>query len=536
MEGGSEGWIGVQDLQLAHMLVTSAKNIKTASFELVNELTNLVFEDRVSERLSVEICKLNKKTLAQGEVYKLQRVMRAVSNCLSQFPDSQMELKNMILDHRVVIEDDKVIFSLNGPAGTINVNTRKLLTQKNPIASTIKSQADIFHLENEHATQTVLKSEHEKPQHTGNEETKSESDSFHFENKQTSLKFENEKMKHAGNAEVWGKILDERKLSIEFPNNVKCPNTVLLYGPPGTGKTSAVSNLADELGALLTVVRCSDITDKFYGETAKNMRKLCFGEAEARYEKTGRLQIVLFDEIDLLVSEQISKSAGSTESSIKAELQISMDDLNYRKITGVLFIATTNNPSHLHKEVQRRFKKRIHVQMPSQETRESIIKSTLLKCSHGYVTDEVIKDVAKRCTGTNGRGGEVREMTHMEVVNMCELAMTYPARRAKKKGEKTAPNIEHKDFLKALIHADRLTSPADLKILQDYAQNKNQALTMESANGDSGMVFARPESGESCTYWAITHIGGLFAFLALIGIIATVFYVWGPQLHSTKIN
>jgi len=68
----------------------------------------------------------------------------------------------------------------------------------------------------------------------------------------------------------------------------------LLLGPPGTGKTALVHHLADKLDIPLITAKCSDIIDKYVGESEKNVAELF-----KRAHNEGA--ILLLDEVDSLL-------------------------------------------------------------------------------------------------------------------------------------------------------------------------------------------------------------------------------------------
>ena len=73
--------------------------------------------------------------------------------------------------------------------------------------------------------------------------------------------------------------------------------SILLYGPPGTGKTMGAQVIANELGLQIYKIDLSQISDKYIGETQKNLKDI-FTEAKKSNA------ILLFDEADSLFGKR----------------------------------------------------------------------------------------------------------------------------------------------------------------------------------------------------------------------------------------
>ncbi len=115
----------------------------------------------------------------------------------------------------------------------------------------------------------------------------------------------------------------------------------LLLGPPGTGKTAFVHYLADKLDIPLITAKCSDIIDKYVGESEKNIAELF-----ERAHNEGA--ILLLDEVDSLLQSRDGLDK-SWEIQLVNELLTQMESF-----TQPLF-AATNYSSKLDKAVMRRF-------------------------------------------------------------------------------------------------------------------------------------------------------------------------------------
>ena len=80
---------------------------------------------------------------------------------------------------------------------------------------------------------------------------------------------------------------------------------VILYGPPGCGKTMLAKALSNELKFSFISLSCTDVLDKYQGESEKNVRDV--------FMKARSCQpcILFIDEIDALCSERNEGNDGS---------------------------------------------------------------------------------------------------------------------------------------------------------------------------------------------------------------------------------
>lgn len=119
------------------------------------------------------------------------------------------------------------------------------------------------------------------------------------------------------------------------------PIRVLLSGPAGTGKTAFAHYLAQQCQRDINRVKCSDVIDKYVGESEKNVARLF---QTAHRDK----QILLLDEVDSLLSSR-ERLNNQYEIQLVNELLTQMECF-----TQPLF-AATNFDSLLDKAVLRRF-------------------------------------------------------------------------------------------------------------------------------------------------------------------------------------
>lgn len=142
--------------------------------------------------------------------------------------------------------------------------------------------------------------------------------------------------------------------------------SILLYGPPGTGKTMTAQVLANSMGMGLYRVDLSTITDKYIGETEKNIGKIFDAAASGN-------NILFFDEADSLFSKrtEISNSNDKYANNQVAYLLQRIED--YEGIT----ILATNNFQNFDKAFIRRITFTVNLDKPDVNTRKELFRSIL---------------------------------------------------------------------------------------------------------------------------------------------------------------
>lgn len=131
--------------------------------------------------------------------------------------------------------------------------------------------------------------------------------------------------------------LPQLEQAVEAGSDVR----VLLLGASGTGKTALVNHLHEITGKDLHTIRCSDVMDKYIGETEKNIA--------AMFEQASTQNKVLFiDEVDSLLLDR-SGLDKSWEVQQVNELLTQLEQFDQP------FFAATNYAKRLDKAVMRRF-------------------------------------------------------------------------------------------------------------------------------------------------------------------------------------
>ncbi|KAJ3514308.1 hypothetical protein NLJ89_g2453 [Agrocybe chaxingu] len=180
------------------------------------------------------------------------------------------------------------------------------------------------------------------------------------------------------------------------------PSTgVLLYGPPGTGKTLLAKAMASECGLNFLSVKGPELLSMWFGESEANIRKL-FDQARAAAPC-----IVFFDELDSLAKPRGSRMGDSGASDrVLNQLLVEMDGINARK--NVFVIGATNRPDQIDPALLRpgRFDRLIHIALPDEAARFSILKAILRlrpgASLTGFLAETDLQWLARKTPGFSG--------------------------------------------------------------------------------------------------------------------------------------
>lgn len=134
---------------------------------------------------------------------------------------------------------------------------------------------------------------------------------------------------------------DLSKLSDQLLKKGKLNFSLCLYGVSGTGKSAYGVWLAKKLGLKTIKIRCSDIMDKYVGESEQNIKRAF---AKAKREKA----VLIFDEADSFLQDRTGAQC-SWEITGVNEMLTQMENHPYP------FICTTNLLNKLDKASLRRF-------------------------------------------------------------------------------------------------------------------------------------------------------------------------------------
>jgi SpoVK/Ycf46/Vps4 family AAA+-type ATPase len=211
------------------------------------------------------------------------------------------------------------------------------------------------------------------------------------------------------------------------------PQGILLYGPPGTGKTMLAEALANEIGGELWEIRATDITDKWLGNTEKNMQAI-FDRAKTITTPT----VMLWDEFDSIMPG--SDDPGSAGAARQAVLGIFKKETARLRDTSpnIILVGTTNNPDSIDDAMIRagRFDLKLYIPLPDEQARVKIFAN---KISSAVVSEETDAnpifsselDIGALARMTNGWSGAditecLRRLTFHKAINEARTGVVQP--------------------------------------------------------------------------------------------------------------
>lgn len=246
--------------------------------------------------------------------------------------------------------------------------------------------------------------------------------------------------------------MDPLKRRILSSFGMSPPAGVLLYGPPGTGKTLLAKAVAKLLanaqtGGAFFSLQASEIVRSEVGNSEKEL-VTAFATARANAPS-----VIFIDEFQALFTERSGGSGGQLAST----LLHCMDDINRWKdsdeVSGneaarIVVMGATNTPWMIDTAFLRpgRFDKIVHVGLPTQEERKSILQVHMLRMrlkEKEHLFDELCEEVASQTDGFSG-------------ADLAALCRSAAVRCLREQGDDGIVDGSH--FLEALKHDISATS------------------------------------------------------------------------------
>ena len=174
------------------------------------------------------------------------------------------------------------------------------------------------------------------------------------------------------------------------------PRGILLVGPPGTGKTMLAKAVAGEASVPFFSIAGSEFVEMFVGMGASKVRDL-FKQAKEKAPC-----IVFIDEIDAIGQKRNSGGIGGNDEREQTLNQLLTEMDGFEGNTGVIILAATNRPESLDPALTRpgRFDRRVPVELPDLQGRESILKVHARKIK--TAEDVNFHTIARMAAGASG--------------------------------------------------------------------------------------------------------------------------------------
>ncbi len=187
-------------------------------------------------------------------------------------------------------------------------------------------------------------------------------------------------------------VIDFMKNPLRYKSfGARMPRGVLLVGPPGVGKTMIAKAVAHEAGVPFYYQSAASFVQIYVGMGAKRVHELFLSA------KNNSPSIIFIDEIDAVGKKRDGQRNDEREATLN-QLLTEMD--GFENSSGVIVIAATNKIDVLDDALLRagRFDRRIFVELPTKQERESILLKYLEKVPHKLD----VKTIANMTVGFNG--------------------------------------------------------------------------------------------------------------------------------------
>lgn len=223
---------------------------------------------------------------------------------------------------------------------------------------------------------------------------------------------------------------------------------LLMYGPPGTGKTTFAKAIASEVDATFFYIKGSDISDKFVGESEKNVASLF--ESAKKEERA----IVFIDDMDSLF---LKRGIDHHNDKVINEFLQHIDGFQGRN-PNVFFLGATNRPWALDSAITRpgRFSRLVYIPLPNQDARFKMFQRNL----KDVPVNSDLDYVSLVENTENYSGADIRAL--------CEEAKVRPLMKFIESD--VVAKIENADFEKALQSVKSSIDLRDVHRFEEYNQ------------------------------------------------------------------
>lgn len=237
------------------------------------------------------------------------------------------------------------------------------------------------------------------------------------------------------------RVLDERRVEEMDVHHVK---GIVMYGPPGCGKTLIARKIGEMLNAkTVTVVKASELLNKYVGESEANTRKL-FAEAMTDTDPHS-IHLIILDEMDAICKSRSADDHTGATSGVVNTLLAHIDGVT--QLNNILLIGMTNRIDLIDSALLRpgRFEVQIEISLPTESDRLEILNiHTRQMAKNGYLASSVDLGVIAKLT-PNFTGAETEGV--VKSARSFAIARTIDATRMIS-GDK--PILTQEDFVRGI--------------------------------------------------------------------------------------
>jgi len=187
------------------------------------------------------------------------------------------------------------------------------------------------------------------------------------------------------------------------------------------------------------------------------------------------------DEVDSMLGQRARSGEHEAMRKIKNEFMSRWDGLLSKSGERILVLAATNRPFDLDEAIIRRFERRIMVGLPTQESRELILRTLLSK----EKVDENI-DFKELATMTEGYSGS-------DLKNLCVTAAYRPVRELLKKEREKEIERREEEKEKAAATKENPEAPESKKENPESKENSERKEEKPDGKADSSEAKAEGE-------------------------------------------
>ena len=185
-----------------------------------------------------------------------------------------------------------------------------------------------------------------------------------------------------------------------------CDRALLLSGPTGTGKSYLSKYIAQQItnnNKNITFIEGIKLTSRYLNNGAVNVLEAYEQAKTLARNNPNNMYVIVFDDFHELAQSRVGEGNGERDDAKTASsFRTSIDNLNDR-LKNLVMIASTNFPESIDQTILDQFKERVHVDLPNEAERYTIIKKYIEEDSNISATPETIQHIAHYTKELNKR-------------------------------------------------------------------------------------------------------------------------------------